>query len=115
MAVVQVTAKVVVDDSGIHSQIPILINEHGVINSLVDYILGLDDWRLKALRLRWPYRFWNPGILFGPERRGWLSNTGYICRGHVVSSQRTRLTRSIVFFPELHTPSIQNSCQLPKG
>lgn len=40
MAVVQITAKIVVDDSGIHSQIPILINEHGVINSLVDYILG---------------------------------------------------------------------------
>lgn len=39
MAVVQVMAKVVEDDSGIHSEIPILINEHGVVRSLLDYLL----------------------------------------------------------------------------
>lgn len=39
MAVVQVVAKVVVDDTGIQSEIPVLITEHGVVSSLVDYLL----------------------------------------------------------------------------
>jgi integrase len=39
MAVVQVVAKVVVDDSGIQSEIPVLITDDGVVSSLVDYLL----------------------------------------------------------------------------
>lgn len=39
MPVVQVIAKVVVDDTGIQSEIPVLITEHGVVSSLVDYLL----------------------------------------------------------------------------
>ncbi|EUB84643.1 MULTISPECIES: gamma-mobile-trio recombinase GmtY [unclassified Pseudomonas] len=40
MAVVQVVAKVVVDDSGFQSEIPVLITDHGVVSSLVDYLLS---------------------------------------------------------------------------
>lgn len=39
MTVVQVVAKVIVDDTGLQSEIPVLITEHGVVSSLVDYLL----------------------------------------------------------------------------
>lgn len=39
MSVVQLFAKVVVDDTGIQSEIPVLITEHGVVSSLIDYLL----------------------------------------------------------------------------
>lgn len=40
MAVVQIVAKVIVDDSGVQSEIPVLITENGVVTSFVDYLLA---------------------------------------------------------------------------
>lgn len=40
MAVVDAYAKVVVDESGIHSEVPILLTEQGVVMPLLDYLLN---------------------------------------------------------------------------
>jgi hypothetical protein len=40
MVVIEVLAKIVVDESGVQSEIPVLMTPQGVLNPLLDYFLN---------------------------------------------------------------------------
>lgn len=55
MPVVDAYAKVVVDDSGLHSEIPVLLTEQGIVMPVLDYLLKQQndysqDWQSRVVR-----------------------------------------------------------------